>query len=147
MKPRQALPSSMTKDDISTDQTRTRWFIDLDWYPQRGRSIATLLQGCLCDGCRKKLVSKEGKQTSDAELLNRIRECCNKSAEFITGQMPILESAFRFCIASGNVPMTIEELGRQLSERRGGDVSRTSEEILFRLLKNDRYYGFRPVTN
>ncbi len=61
--------------------------------------------------------------------------------------MPILESAFRFCIASGNVPMTIEELGRQLSERRGGDVSRTSEEILLRLLKNDRYYGFRPVTN
>lgn len=146
MKPRQALPSSMTKDDISTDQTRTRWFIDLDWYPQRGRSIAALLQSCLCDGCRKKL-NKEGAQTSDAKLLNRIRECCNKSAEFITGQMPILESAFRFCIASGNVPMTIEELGRQLSERRGGDVSRTSEEILLRLLKNDRYYGFRPVTD
>ncbi|HET6478097.1 MAG TPA: hypothetical protein VFF92_03355, partial [Dehalococcoidales bacterium] len=92
----------MTKDDISTDQTRTRWFIDLDWYPQRGRSISALLQDCLCDGCRKKL-DKAGSQTSDAELLNRIRECCNKSAEFITSQMPILESAFRFCIASGNV--------------------------------------------
>ncbi len=146
MKDRQALPSSMTKDDISTDQTRTRWFIDLDWYPQRGRSIAALLQGCLCDSCRKKL-NKEDHQTSDAELLNRIRECCNHSAEFITGQMPILESVFRFCIASGNVPVTIEELGRQLSERRGGDLSRTSEEILLRLLKNDRHYGFRPVAD
>jgi hypothetical protein len=61
--------------------------------------------------------------------------------------MPILESIFRFFIASGNTPMTVEELGRQLSERRGSDISRTSEEILLRLLKNDRYYGFRPVAD
>jgi len=41
--------------------------------------------------------------------------------------------------------MTVEELGRHLSERRGDDTPRTSEGILLRLLKNDRYYGFRPV--
>ena len=138
--------SSMTKDDISTDQPRMRWFIDPNWYPQRGRSISALLQDCLCDDCRKKL-DKESDQTSDSELLNRSRECGNHSSEFITAQMPILESIFRFFIASGNKPMTVEELGRQLSERRGGDISRTSEEILLRLLKNDRYYGFRPVAD
>jgi len=136
----------MTKDDISTDQPRTRWFIDPNWYPQRGRSISTLIQGCLCDDCRKKL-TKEGDQTSDTVLLNRIKECCHHGAEFITAQMPLLESVFRFFIASGNAPMTVEELGRQLSERRGGDISRTSEEILLRLLKNDRYYGFRQVAD
>jgi hypothetical protein len=43
--------------------------------------------------------------------------------------------------------MTVEEAGRQLSTRRGGDTSRTSEEILLRLLKSDRYYGFRPVAD
>ena len=136
----------MTKDDISTDQTRMRWFIDFDWYPQRGRSISPLLQGCLCNGCRKKL-SKEGNPASDSELLSRVRECCNHSAEFITGQMPIMESVFRLFTASGNEPMTVAEAGRQLSTRRGGDTSRTSEEILLRLLKNDRYYGFRPVAD
>ncbi len=134
----------MTEDNINTDRPITRWAIDLGWYPQRERSIYALLQGCLCDTCRKQL-NKEGGQSLDSELLNRIRECCKNSAEFITGQMPILESVFRFFIASGNEPMTVEELGRQLSERRGGDTPRTSEEILLRLLKNDRYYGFRPV--
>ena len=134
----------MTKNDISTDQLRTRWFIDSNWYLERGRSAAVLLRGCLCDDCRKKL-SKEGDQTSETELISRIRECCHQSAGFINAQMPVMESLFRLFIAGGNEPMTIEEISRQLSERRGGDLSRTSEEVLLRLLKNDRYYGFRPA--
>jgi len=136
----------MTKDNITTAQPKTRWFIDSDWYPQRSRSISALLQGCLCDSCRKK-PNKEGDQPPDAELINRIRECCHHSAEFITGRMPVMESAFRLFIASGNEPMTVEALGRQLSARRGGVTFRTSEETLLRLLKNDRYYGFRPVAD
>ena len=95
---------------------------------------------------RKKL-NEEGSQTSDSALLKLVRKCCSRSADFITGQMPVLESIFRFFIASGNEPITVEELGRQLSERRGGDISRTSAEVLLRLLKNDRYYGFYPVTD
>lgn len=134
------------KDEIGTDQPKTRWFIDPNCYPERGRSISVLLQGCLCDECRKEL-AREGNQAPDSELHNRIRECSNHSSEFITAQMPILESIFRFFIANGNTPVTVEELGRQLSERRGGDISRTSEEILTRLLKNDRYYGFRPAAD
>ncbi len=138
--------SSMTKDDIATVQPEKCWFIDLGWYPQRSRSISALLQGCLCDGCRKKL-NKEGDQPPDAELINRIRECCHNSAEFITGRMPMMESAFRLFIASGNEPMTVEALGRQMSARRGGVTSHVSEEILLRLLKSDQYYGFRPVAD
>lgn len=134
----------MTEDGINTDRPITRWAIDLSWYPQRERAISALLQGCLCDTCRKQL-NKESGQLLDSELLNRIRECCKNSADFITGQMPILESVFRFFIASGNESMTVEELGRHLNERRGDDTPRTSEGILLRLLKNDRYYGFRPV--
>ena len=56
----------MTKDDIATDQPRTRWFIDPNWYPERGRSISALLQGCLCHDCRKKL-EKEVKSTKNHE--------------------------------------------------------------------------------
>ena len=136
----------MTKDDIITDQFSARWSIDPDWYPQRGRSISTLLRSCLCEGCRKKL-NGESSQTSDSELLKRVRECCSRSADFITGQTPVLESIFRFFIAIGNEPMTVEELGKQLSERRGGDISRTSAEVLLRLLKHDRHYGFHPVAD
>jgi hypothetical protein len=136
----------MTKDDINTDQPLTRWFIDSNWFSERGRSISALLWGCLCDDCRKEL-SKEVSPTSETELLNRIRGCCHKSASFITGQMPVMESLFRLFIAGGNEPMTVEELGSRLSERRGGDASRTSEEVMLRLLQNDRYYGFRPAAD
>ena len=136
----------MTKDDITTDQLSMRWSIEPDWYPQRGRSISILLQSCLCEDCRKKL-NEKGSQTSDSALLKLVRKCCIRSADFITGQMPVLESIFRFFISSGNEPITVEELGRQLSERRGGDISRTSTEVLLRLLKNDRYYGFYPVAD
>ncbi len=138
--------SSMTKDDIKTDRPKTRWFIDLNWYPQHRRSISALLQSCLCDGCHKKL-NKESNQPSDTELLACIRKCCNSSAEFITSKMPVLESAFRLFIASGNEPMTVGELGRQMNERRGGDIFRTSEELLLHLLQHDRYYGFRPAAD
>ena len=136
----------MTKDDITTNQSSKRWYINPDWYPQHGRSLSVLLQSCLCQECHKKL-SEEGGQNSDVELLNRIRECCNRSPDFINGQMPVLESIFRFFIASGNKPMSVDQLGKQLSERRGGDISRTSAEVLLRLLKNDRYYGFHPAAD
>jgi len=134
----------MTEDNISADQAKTGWLIDLNWYAEHSRSVSALLRGCLCDDCRKK-VSKEGNPASEAELISRIRECCQQRAGFITAQMPVMESLFRLFIARGNKPMTVVEMGRRLSERRGGDLYRTSEEVLLHLLKNDRYYGFRPA--
>lgn len=134
----------MDREDISTDQPKPRWFIDLDWYQQNNRSISALVQGCLCAKCRKQL-SAEEKEITEAELLATIKDCCSHAPEFITGQLPILESVFRFFLANGNQPLTLEELGEQLSEQRGGDIARTSEEILSRLLKSDQYYGLRPA--
>jgi hypothetical protein len=136
----------MTKDDIANEQSSMRWYIDSEWYPQHGRSISILLKSCLCQECRKKL-DEEGSQASDTKLTKRIRECCGRSPDFITGQTPIMESIFRFFIASGNEPVTVEKLGKRLSEWRGGDISRTSPEALLRLLKNDRYYGFHPAAD
>ena len=136
----------MDREDVSTDQAKPRWFIDLDWYQQHNRSISVLAQGCLCAKCRKQF-STEGKKPTEAELLTAIKDCCSHASEFITGQLPILESIFRFFLANGNQPLTLEELGEKLSEQRGGDTSRTSEEILSRLLENDQYYGLRPATD
>jgi len=134
------------REDVSTDQPKPRWFIDLGWFQQNNRSISTLAQSSLCAKCHKQF-STEGKKPTEAELLTAIKNCCSNAPEFITGQLPILESIFRFFLANGNQPLTLEELGEKLSEQRGGDTSRTSEEILSRLLKNDQYYGLRPATD
>ena len=128
-------------EDITTEQVRLSWFIDLDWFQQSNRSFSALAQSCLCPKCRERLKG----EIPAADLLSTIKDCCSKTPGFITGELPILASVFRLFLANGNQPLDLEELGRQLSEQRGGSIYRTSAEILSHLLKNDRYYGLRQV--
>ncbi len=79
--------------------------------------------------------------------MTTIKDCCSKTPGFITGELPILESIFRLFLANGNQPLDLEELGRQLSDWRGGNTYGTSPEILFRLLNKDQYYGLRQVSD
>ena len=134
----------VNREEISTDQPKTRWFIDLDWYQQNNRSLSVLAQNQLCPQCTKQLSSEE-KEISVDTLLSTIRDCCSHAPGFITNQLPILESVFRLFLANGNQPLDLEELGKQLSEWRGGDAYRTSADILFRLLSTDQYYGLQEV--
>ena len=134
----------MEKEDITTDQPKPRWFIDLDWYQQNNRSFFSLAQGCLCPKCHERLKVAE---VSAADLLATIKDCCSKTLGFISGKLPILESIFRLFLAGGNQPLDLEELGRQLVQWRGGDTYRASAEVLSRLLRSDQYYGLRQVAH
>jgi len=134
------------RDDISTDQDRQRWSIDLDWYQLNNRSLSTLAQDCLCPKCRKRLKAEE-REISAADLLTAIKDCCSKKLGFITGELPVLESIFRLFLANGNQPLDLEELSKQLSEQRGGSPYRTSIEVLSRLLDSDQYYGLRRAAS
>ncbi len=98
------------------------------------------LAGGLCPKCREQLKAGEREISAD-DLLSTIRDCCSQTPEFITQKLSILESIFRLFLANGNQPLDLEELGKQLNERRGEDAYRTSPEILSRLLSNDRYYA------
>ena len=132
----------MDKEDTSTGQVGGKWFIDLDWYQHSGRSFLPLAQASLCPKCRERL---EG-ETAAADLLTAVKDCCSLAPDFITGELPVLESIFRLFLANGNQPLDLEELGSQLRGRRGGDAYRTSADMLFRLLSNDWYYGLRLVS-
>ena len=131
----------MDKENTDTNQVSQRWFIDLDWYQQSNRVFFALAQGCLCPKCQKRLKGK----TSAPDLLANIKGCCSKAPDFITGKLSILESIFRLFLANGNQPLDLEELGKQLSEWRGGGTYHTSAEILSRLLASDQYYGLRQI--
>ncbi len=136
----------MEREDTSPDQVRLYCFIDLDWYQLSNRSFSILAQNCLCPECRQQLRVEEG-ETAATKLLTAIKNCCSKEPSFITAELPLLESIFRLFLATGNQPLDLEKLGKQLSERRGGDPSRTSVEILSRLLASDQYYGLRQVAS
>ncbi len=129
-------------NEITSEQPRPRWFIDLDWYQQSNRSFWALTQSWLCPKCREQLKAGE---ISAADLLSTIKDCCSKTPDFINSRSPILESIFRLFLANGNQPLDLEELGNQLSEWRGGDTYRTSAEILLRLLSTDQHYGLCQV--
>ncbi len=98
----------------------------------------------MCPKCRKQLEAGK-EEISAVDLLSTIRGCCSQAPGFITQRLPILESVFRLFLANNNHPLDLEELGRQLSEWRGGDTYRTSAEVLSRLLESDHYYGLRQV--
>ena len=135
---------SVKEEEITAEQTKTHWFIDPNWYEQNNRSLYFLAQGYLCPKCAKRLKAK-GKKTSLSKLLSNIKDCCSHTPGYITEQSPILESMFRIFLANGNQPLDLDELGKQLSEWRGGDIYRTSTETLTRLIENDQYYGLRQV--
>ena len=135
---------SVKEEEITAEQTKTRWFIDPNWYEQNNRSLYFLAQGYLCPKCAKQLKAK-GKETSLSKLLSNIKDCCSHAPGYITEQSPILESIFRIFLANGNQPLDLDELGKQLSEWRGGDIYRTSIETLTRLIENDQYYGLRQI--
>ncbi len=130
-------------EDITTEQVRPGWFIDLDWFQQSNRSFSPLAQSCLCPKCRESLKG----EISAADLVTTIKDCCSKTPGFVTGESPILESIFRLFLAHGNQPLDLEELGSQLSKYRSGDTYRTSAEVLSRLLESDQYYGLRQVAH
>ncbi|MFC1956099.1 hypothetical protein ACFLWZ_06230 [Chloroflexota bacterium] len=135
---------STKKEIITAKQTKSRWFIDPNWYEQNNRSLDFLAQGYLCPECTKQLKEK-GKETSLSKLLSNIKDCCSHAPSYITEQSPILESIFRIFLANGTQPLDLDELGKQLSECRGRGIYRTSTEALSRLLETDQYYGLRQI--
>ena len=128
---------------MTSDKSTQRWFIDLDWLEEHNRSFLALAQGNLCPKCTKK--RKGNEPISPAELISSIEACCGKASDFISEELPILESIFRLFLANGNKPLGLEELSKQLAKRLGGDSHRTSVEILSRLLRDEHYYGIRQA--
>ena len=125
-----------------TTPSEAQWTIDLNWLKNNRRSFSTLAGDALCAKCRKKLKA-DTTELKPADLLKAVQSCCSKNNDFITPSVPFQESIFRVFLANGNKPLTLEELGKQLTQRRGADVSRTSVAFLSRLMQNDDFYGIK----
>ena len=127
-------------------QSEAKWAIDLNWLKTTKRSFYILARDALCAKCHKKLKA-DTIEVKSADLLKAIQNCCSKSPDFIVPSLPFQESIFRVFLANGNKPLTLGELGKQLSQRRGIDISRTSATFLSRLMKNDEFYGIKSKSS
>jgi hypothetical protein len=130
-----------TAQDVNDEEIQTRYFVDLNWYPEQGRSFAILAASRLCPISRKKEKSK-----AEAALMRTIKQCCSKREGFLSSNMPLLEMVFRIFLANGNQPLKLGQIQEQLQQL--GDISGTRDlsiPRLKRILDNDQYYGLRPV--
>jgi len=121
-----------------------KWVIDIDELEAGGRSFSLMVSPYLCAKCRKKL--KAGAAIIPSrDILKNLKTCCAKADDFITDAMPLQESIFRVLLAGGNKPLTVAEISRELGIRRNIDAYRTTPELIIKLLKNGRHYGFTVV--
>jgi hypothetical protein len=130
-----------TAQDVDAEEIQTRYFVDLNWYKEQGRSFAILAASRLCPISRKKEKSK-----AEATLMRTIKQCCSKREGFLSSNMPLLEMVFRIFLANGNQPLKLGQIQEQLQQL--GDISGTRDlsiPRLKRILDYDQYYGIRPV--
>lgn len=125
-----------------TTPAEAQWTIDLNWLQKNHRSFSTISKSSLCEKCRKKLKA-DSTEVSPADIIKSVQTCCSKSEGFISPSVPFQASIFRVLLANGNKPLTLVEVGEQLSKRRGADATRTTVEYLTRILANDDFYGIR----
>ena len=134
----------MDKKENGTRRDKAGWTIAREWFQQNNRSLTALIQDYACPKCAKQLSARKNEDSTKA-IISAIQHCCSRTPDFIHSRLPITESIFRLFLANGNQPLGLEELGKQLSERRGGDPYRAAPEVLSRILNNDQYYGFQEI--
>lgn len=126
---------------VATNETDSSlWHIDLDWVEQNCRSLFPLVRQRLCSRCQRRMSKGEH---SFEDYMKAIQGCCSEQEDYISVQLPLMECVFRLLLANGNETMNLDDLSRQLGERRGGDSGRTSKAVLKRLIGSDTYYGIR----
>ncbi len=148
-----------------------RYFVDPQWYEERGLAFNIVAQARLCTSCSTKLgtfveerypvidpktkrVSFEYRRVAyAANPLPIIRDCCSRARDYITPDTPLLEAIFRVFLANGNQPMTIATIREHLLTYLPEMAALRSDypaALLEKLIRADVAYGLKehrlPVT-
>ena len=142
---------------------KTKYFIDLEWYNERGRSFQGVARARFCPSCKAKVntETQERMPTVDPRTgrvvfemrtvrfggspLSVIKNCCARSRDYITPETPVMEAIFRVFLANGNQPSDMDSIREQLSEYLPltSKPHEYSVELLEKLICADDYYGLR----
>ena len=125
---------------------QTRWFINTAWYETHRRSLSVVLKGYLCSKCSKKLKAKEREVSVDT-MLASIKSCCSGDKDFIESRMPVAEKVFRILLSNGNQPLELDEISNRIAKKTGTSFPTVSQQTLFRVINNDRYYGITQAAD
>src|SRR2546428_12154657 len=107
-------------DDEVTEVEREapRFFIDMQWYEQHGRSFRAMAQGRFCPSCQAKIGTSTEERVPTVDKKSHrvvyevrevqygeqpmavIRTCCSKQRNYITPETPLLEAIYRVFLAN-----------------------------------------------
>lgn len=117
--------------------------INLDWLEQNKRSFIALASSRLCPQCQESLLASSQDPLTEDKLLETFQKCCSQREGFISASQPIMESLFRLFIATGNRPLTLEEINQELKYYRGERLPPL--KTLQLLLEKDTFYGVHQL--
>jgi len=121
---------------IARPDTKTRFHIDLAWFAQNGRDLREEMHALLCAECRGRYPTVEETPTVDrlhpktAEVtrVDALWECladhCGRLPSYITPATPLTIGIFRALLASGNNPLTPEQLYRRIGKNNPAGILR-----------------------
>jgi hypothetical protein len=138
------IPPSRVRPNLST-----QFHIDRELWERAGRELQVYLRDHLCPEHRQQYDESEpglnvdhvDPHSGEVTIMDRFQHLliahCSQQPDFVTPQMSLINAIFRSFLASGNLPMTPE----QLSERTG-----RSPQMILRTLSGPRIYrGIRPL--
>ncbi len=152
--------------EVEAVEEEVRYFVDPQWYENRGLSFNNVVQGRFCSSCIAKLGTFETERvpTVDSKTkrvtfevrnvpfgsnpLKTIREDCSRSRDYITSETPLLEAIFRVFLANGNQPMPLSTVREHLLTYLPEMAALRSdfpESLLRRLIEGDSRYGMRRL--
>jgi hypothetical protein len=156
---------SPTLEEESTDLVEERrYFVDPQWYEERGLVFSSVMQARLCASCSSKLgtfeevrypvVDPKTKRVTfemrkvpfGVNPLPTIRDHCSRERDYVTAETPLLEAIFRVFLANGNQPMTMAAVREHLLTFLPEMAALRSDypvELLERLVRGDVAYGMR----
>ena len=139
----------------STNLTRptsdARFHIDYDWWERSGQELRLYLLQHLCETHRQEFTVESsnepiydwvdpvsGRVTHVDGLMYALLTHCSRQPDYVTERTALVDAVFRTLLASGNQPMTAQELAQR--------TGRAPEMILRTLSGKTVYKGLRPVS-
>jgi hypothetical protein len=127
----------------------TPFHIDYDWWERADRELDVYLHSHLCPEHQEAYASVHGDtlvdhvdpETAEVTRVPAIQNIlithCARQPGYLSPQMSLINAVFRVFLASGNTPMTPNELGQKLGR---------PALMILRTLSGPRVYkGIRPI--
>ncbi len=143
------MTTGQTDPDIASETPASdrKYAIDFKAIEAEGRSAAFLVASRCCWQCQQ-VIGEQPELSSDLKyLMSQIKSDCSQRADYLLPGTPLTEAIFRLLVATGNKPLTVQQISEQLSAAWASVIymKDLSEELLIRLLEAENDYMIKPV--